>query len=490
MPKSSKKKKDKAADFSKAKLKLGKGKQTPSNAVDTSFKARSIALPNQRLAREDTSETPTTKRKLSFDDLLGHLKHYNSSTRKDTGPVQATSTASVVLSPKSKLVVLNSLSRFLRRALRVDDHLPDSSSSLGHTPTPTWFFASSFSSNRAFTAFDSLIKPNYEAGSYTQVSSVRQWHPDVDFDNFEEDHIGRYDLGGHDIGNWTFQDLCELNALQAGPSSLSARPIVGYSGQSSLQHLTSTVHQILISTFLDCAPVVFSPSGNPPETELNLVVAVSEIARCLYGNLSRTNSRPNGKNKDASQDLSTFLGYMSPYFPFTPHVSLTGKRDIKTEQAFQDLNVIFCELTSLQLLSSTNENRPTKSKSRPTRTPTTNRKVTSDPRSTIPSPSQAERVGQYVIQLLQGGSGSGPGSHASLPRPLSSSAYNAILPTIWAILSNDGMSEGVSVDALLTTLVDHAIRTSSASPVKKSTIDVLGRLVLVRPQYRFPGLGC
>jgi len=61
MPKSSKKRKDKAADFSvlhvyfskpaiffyhflpqKAKLKLGKGKQVANNAVDTSFKARGV----------------------------------------------------------------------------------------------------------------------------------------------------------------------------------------------------------------------------------------------------------------------------------------------------------------------------------------------------------------------------------------------------------------------------------------------------------------
>jgi hypothetical protein len=40
MPKSAKKRKDKAADFAKAKLKLGKGKQLASNAIDTSFKAK------------------------------------------------------------------------------------------------------------------------------------------------------------------------------------------------------------------------------------------------------------------------------------------------------------------------------------------------------------------------------------------------------------------------------------------------------------------
>lgn len=40
MPKITKKKKEKAADFSKAKLKLGKGKQVANNATDTSYKAR------------------------------------------------------------------------------------------------------------------------------------------------------------------------------------------------------------------------------------------------------------------------------------------------------------------------------------------------------------------------------------------------------------------------------------------------------------------
>lgn len=63
MPKSTKKKKDKAADFSvklhfflvlvlvtsqcplqKAKLKLGKGKKLANNAIDTSYKARCESL--------------------------------------------------------------------------------------------------------------------------------------------------------------------------------------------------------------------------------------------------------------------------------------------------------------------------------------------------------------------------------------------------------------------------------------------------------------
>lgn len=67
----------------KSKLKLGKGKQLPTNAVDTSFKARSIALPSQSIASSKPSSEPTTKRKLSLDDLLTQLKHYSPSTRRD-----------------------------------------------------------------------------------------------------------------------------------------------------------------------------------------------------------------------------------------------------------------------------------------------------------------------------------------------------------------------------------------------------------------------
>ncbi|KAG8694786.1 hypothetical protein FRC09_009599, partial [Ceratobasidium sp. 395] len=86
MPKSSKKRKEKAADFTKAKLKLGKGKKPASNEIDTSFKAKSVALPNQTIRTEEHvagQGIPTTRRRLTYDDLLTHLKHYSPTTRKD-----------------------------------------------------------------------------------------------------------------------------------------------------------------------------------------------------------------------------------------------------------------------------------------------------------------------------------------------------------------------------------------------------------------------
>jgi pre-rRNA-processing protein IPI1 len=86
------------------------------------------------------------------------------------GPAQATSTASVVLTPASKLVILRSLSSFLGLALSSHNH---TSADLPKTTMPTWFFSASFATKEAYEAFDSLLRP-------TPSSSVRHWKADVD----------------------------------------------------------------------------------------------------------------------------------------------------------------------------------------------------------------------------------------------------------------------------------------------------------------------
>lgn len=93
MPKATKKKKEKAADFQKAKLKLGKGKQQASNATDTSYKARSVALPTQqpllRSLPADGSHAsssitvPLSSRGLTLHEILPLLRHPNTTNRKD-----------------------------------------------------------------------------------------------------------------------------------------------------------------------------------------------------------------------------------------------------------------------------------------------------------------------------------------------------------------------------------------------------------------------
>ncbi|BGP47571.1 rRNA processing protein [Rhodotorula kratochvilovae] len=82
LPKSSKHKKDRKADFTKAKLKLGKGKQVANNATNTSFAAKSIALPNQSLA-EAPKSAPVSRRNLTLPELLVQSRHYSVPVKRE-----------------------------------------------------------------------------------------------------------------------------------------------------------------------------------------------------------------------------------------------------------------------------------------------------------------------------------------------------------------------------------------------------------------------
>ncbi|SPO27795.1 related to IPI1 - essential component of the Rix1 complex [Ustilago trichophora] len=82
MPKASKRKKEKKADFQKTKLKLGKGKQTANNATDVSFKAKTIALPQQSI-NADKSGKLVNSRNLTVTDLALQLRHYSAGVRRE-----------------------------------------------------------------------------------------------------------------------------------------------------------------------------------------------------------------------------------------------------------------------------------------------------------------------------------------------------------------------------------------------------------------------
>ncbi|WFD04079.1 rRNA processing protein [Malassezia obtusa] len=84
-----KRKAAKAGDFQvgarltqKSKKKLGKGKQLASNATDTSFKTKTIALPQQSVS-VDRSQSLTTRRNQTLTDLAQNTRHPASSMRKD-----------------------------------------------------------------------------------------------------------------------------------------------------------------------------------------------------------------------------------------------------------------------------------------------------------------------------------------------------------------------------------------------------------------------
>ncbi|KAL8293477.1 hypothetical protein RQP46_000178 [Phenoliferia psychrophenolica] len=82
MPKSTKHKKARVADFAKAKLKLGKGKQVANNATNTSFTTKTIPIPAQSLASTADASTPVSRRSLTLPTLLLQSHHYSPSVRQ------------------------------------------------------------------------------------------------------------------------------------------------------------------------------------------------------------------------------------------------------------------------------------------------------------------------------------------------------------------------------------------------------------------------
>ncbi|KAG9314429.1 hypothetical protein JVU11DRAFT_5226 [Chiua virens] len=623
---------DLKVDFMKfpffAKLKLGKGKKLPSNVIDTSFKARSIALPTQSIAVEKDSTVPTNKRRQSLQDILSLFKHYSAGARKDAifsarelfqdhpgllecsiapllsacarligdedasvrkmllsffdwmlassgenairfldllmdavpesvvggwnesrlghgkrilegylgilgagtkfggaeglsilindAPIyliafylpqeqaQATSTASVILSPQSKLVVLQSLASFLRHAIEPQSVASSASHrELGETsvPVPTWFLRPSFASARLYEEHANV----FQFSHYGVNGKHLTWNVDPEFECFDEDFA--YDPRLRCREPEAAWDLSHLSDLSPEIDDVS-RP----SGDISLiMRLSRTLYPTLTATFLDGAPVVFSPSTNPTETEVQMLAAAVKITRTLYSvvlqsagqvrgpcRLSWGSSEIVNQGSDlhiVREELKTLLDYLTRYFPFTPahreaKASPPGQwysddsPRTQVEQVFQDLSVIYCELASLLVLVS--HQSGTRNMHRGNCFRERRLKPSLPTKTQISFSLQADLVKSYVIRLLRGDGGSG----ALLPRPVSAAVYAALLPAIWALLnqgSGQELEKEPSSPSVLTAILDHAVRTSSGSAVKRLSIEFVGRLLLLEKEGGYTG---
>ncbi|KAF9452699.1 hypothetical protein P691DRAFT_180962 [Macrolepiota fuliginosa MF-IS2] len=583
MPKSAKKRKDKAADFTKAKLKLGKEKKAPSNVIDTSFKARSIALPTQSIGAAKDENTPTTRRKLSINDLIAHLKHYSPSVKKDAlaglselleahwtlvdhhltqlinhvarmigdedagvrkqllsflswllprlskedliphastlllfttsaqthifpeiridavrfltlfleqipeslvdgwnvtgpshgrrilegylgnlnagtkfggaeGPPAATSSASVILSPISKLAVLQSFSSFLRAGLTRDRHNGISQSS--DVPLHTWFMSQSFTSRGAYQKFENTLMPASQLFQKTRFRTQRTptW---IYARNDAHEYPQNYAFVDYRT-SWSVQEIEDV-VMDSG--NLSDGPSVEDSASVFLPHLARTLHPILVSTILDCAPSVFAPDGKGSDTEASMMMAVSQVASLLYGAIIGGNE---AAPASSLSELEVLLGYMTPYFPFASSKS----RDVKFTQDFQDMNLIHCELTSLLVLRSN---------------PKIMQIRLSNPNNALIL--QIATVSDFITKLLRGQST----SNSQIPRSIPAESYLALLPSIWAIINNPYTELRLHTTDILHALLNHANKTSSKSSAKRPSIEFVARLMLLETESQYQG---
>ncbi|KAI6047569.1 hypothetical protein EDC04DRAFT_2619015, partial [Pisolithus marmoratus] len=367
----------------------------------------------------------------------------------------AASTGSVTLSAQSRLVVLRSLSNFLCCAV-CRGSVTDADVS-GQSPAmssfPTWFIRPFFATTRLYEEHGRLFKGLSTDNQEKQMF----WTPEPASDSFDEDFA--YSCNTVTSPPVASSILTELSDCFADRDGSCAFP----SDVDFLMRLARALHPTLIASYLDCAPVVFSPSISPPDTDLQLLTVAMELTRTLYSVVLQSASQVS-EAATHCDDLKALLGHLSGYFPFRP-----AHRDAKVEQALQNLNVIYCELASLLVLVlSLPGLGPTQQ--RGNRTPSFSPHTKVDKKLQM----QTESIRSYVVRLLKGEGESG----AQLPRPLTPTVYIALLPSIWALLNHlDGQN----------VYLDEAVSTTSSSTVKHVTIEFVARLLLLEKERGYIG---
>lgn len=111
---------------------------------------------------------------------------------------------------QSKLIVLSSLSVFLRNALALPDRASTNSNhNYSETSLPTWYLASAFASQAAYEAFDKLLQPRPQCTNH--LSSSRRWYPESNTEMGDEDFAQRFGFATAALGDhWGLQDLSEV----------------------------------------------------------------------------------------------------------------------------------------------------------------------------------------------------------------------------------------------------------------------------------------
>ncbi|KAF8603928.1 hypothetical protein BDV93DRAFT_606304 [Ceratobasidium sp. AG-I] len=560
MPKSSKKRKEKAADFAKAKLKLGKGKQPASNVIDTSFKARSVALPNQTIRTEEhvaEHGVPTTRRRLTYDDLLVHLRHYSPGMRKDAlqglrellgdHPELIVPNLGSLLNAVAKLIadddhsVRKSLITFLEWVL---DQIP-SSALIPHAPPLLLFAAAALAHILAAVRADAvrvirvllehvptavvsgaglrsvaeegpgarildgllaalgigdsrgvggdasltnstkstllstlslflqhaLVSPSSSASPGATTGSIPTWYFANSFPSVTafESFVGTFASRDSNLGLLEgYAELdkfgivrgpigCDLDTLESGDLGLDFDNLENGTGSdtSALTVLASRLHPLLTATFLDNAPQL-NLELSSTSASLDLVLNVTNLTRLIYGAAIRDGN----PNEETFDNLNALLGHMAPYFPFGDRIGLgIGETiGIKVREAMQTLNLAYCELVSLLV-----------SRTLPT-DPISRRRAKKGGKGTGEDlgGSQVSEVAAYIVRCLRGGAGSTTG----LASALSSTSYIALLPTLWALRTEQDV---------MSTVLQHATSGSGVGnkAVKRAATEFVGRIVLL-----------
>ncbi|QRW12075.1 Testis-expressed sequence 10 protein [Ceratobasidium sp. AG-Ba] len=500
MPKSSKKRKEKAADFAKAKLKLGKGKKPASNEIDTSFKARSVALPSQTIRTEEhvaeqahqhakglrelLSDNPTMVMP-NLGSLLGAIAKL---IADDDHSVRAAlikflewileQTSTSALAPHAPPLLLFSAAALAHISAKKIPRVVVSGAGLSakneegpgarileglmvalgageSKSVNTNISLTSTTKSTLLTTLDAFLRCALLDSSSTSDSiseSLPTWYfasafPSTSaFDSFVSTLASRNRVEENTVVLDSYDIIsgpigCDLDLLQADASE--SGPSTSKNGYESHNILASRLHPVLIATFLDNAPQLrLSPSSYSASVEL--VVKVAELANLVYGAVVRDGT----PNKETLESLNTMLTHMSVYFPFGDVAGLgVGETvSMKTREATQSLNLAYFGTASKKVGKTKQEKDNNRQRNRW---------------------KQVAEVAAYVKKCLRGEVAFASGLASSL----SPTAYMSLLPTLWALrLEQD----------IISTALHHATSASGGSrATKRIAIEFVGRLVLL-----------
>ena len=169
---------------------------------------------------------------------------------------------------------------------------------------------------------------------------------------------------------------------------------------------------------------------------------------------------------------------------------------LQTDQAMQTMSLIYSELFSLLYVNpettrdSSLSQIAGRKRKQASRSTTSSKKQRSAAGSLSASKAgavqkQARHVRSYVTRTLRGETSSVSQPMGQL---LSSSTYEALLPTLWWLLNDDDADEDSENDGgriILRVVIEHAIHLGSSSGLKKIANELVMRLVLVRVVVTF-----
>ncbi|TIB79485.1 hypothetical protein E3Q23_00122, partial [Wallemia mellicola] len=375
----------------------------------------------------------------------------------DKGPaggstVTTTANAMFTLSINSRLVVLKSLSKFLKTALVSNDN---------NERLPLWPFASAFPSQTSLNAFNERI---YRSGQRDVETQTIQWKES----NGGREAAWEEYLNGYSTDIMEISDGTTLEELNNAIMSLSSAETESSATQSEADvlSLSRSMFSVIISVFLESAPSVFTMSGTSTDSvHLESVVSVVEITRELYGYLLR-----NSINKvDSGKELNNILTHMSKYFPFGG--DFVQKQTLEIEQQMLKLNTLYCELVSCWILSKFSNSKD-------------NSKAKTDSINWEKGmKTQVDRVCSWLSSMLNGTMTT---SAQPLGVTISVDTYKSLIPSFWALL-NLPPTESAS-EVILDALITHCAQTGIKSDTKTLSVDFISRVYLTQFEITYQGL--